>query len=386
MATRPPILRAGDTIGIVTLGSPLEPAVIDAGIITLRQMGFNVVVGDYAYSYMGFVAATEQQRASDLMKMFQNPDVRAILPTRGGVGVAGILPYLDYEFIALNPKIISGYSDVTVLLNVLTQYSNLITFHSLMLIDFKPDTPAYNFNQFFSAVSTNIAPRQIQNPPGMNLISRVPGNVTAPVVGGNLTSFVDTLGTPYEIDTRMRILFLEDTHEPINTIYRYINSLRLAGKFEDCAGILMGQCSNCPPAYGKDYENLITEVVMPLGKPLMTNLASGHGEYKATVPLGAMINMNTINNTLTILEPTVTAQPQQTQTQQQQPQPRSQQTQQQTQSQQRQQTQSQQRQQAQPPQTQPQQTQLQQSQPPQRQTQPQTQSQQQTQTQPQSQG
>ena len=374
MATRPPILRAGDTIGIVTLGSPLEPAVIDAGIITLRQMGFNVVVGDYAYSYMGFVAATEQQRASDLMKMFQNPAVRAILPTRGGVGVAGILPYLDYEFIASNPKIISGYSDVTVLLNVLTQYSNLITFHSLMLIDFKPDTPAYNFNQFFTAVSTNIAPRQIQNPPGMNLISRVPGNVTAPVVGGNLTSFVDTLGTPYEIDTRMRILFLEDTHEPINTVYRYINSLRLAGKFEDCAGILMGQCSNCPPAYGKDYENLITEVIMPLGKPLMTNLASGHGEYKATVPLGAMINMNTINNTLTILEPTVTAQPPQAPQQQRpqsqprqttQPQTQSQQTQPQSQPQPRQaqrqqtqpQTQSQQRQQAQPPQTQPQQTQ-----------------------------
>ncbi len=398
MATRPPILRAGDTIGIVTLGSPLEPAVIDSGIITLRQMGFNVVVGDYAYSYMGFVAATEQQRASDLMKMFQNPAVRAILPTRGGVGVAGILPYLDYEFIALNPKIISGYSDVTVLLNVLTQYSNLITFHSLMLIDFKPDTPAYNFNQFFAAVSTNIAPRQIQNPPGMNLISRVPGNVTAPVVGGNLTSFVDTLGTPYEIDTRMRILFLEDTHEPINTVYRYINSLRLAGKFEDCVGILMGQCSNCPPAYGKDYENLISEVIMPLGKPLMTNLASGHGEYKATVPIGAMINMNTINNTLTILEPTVTAQPPQA-PQQQQPPFQPQQTQPQTRPQtQSQQPQSQQRQQAQPPQTQPPQTQPQQTQPqtqlqphqqaqpPQtqpQQTQPQTQSQPRQQAQPQ---
>jgi muramoyltetrapeptide carboxypeptidase len=224
------------------------------------------------------------------------------------VGVAGILPYLDYEYIALNPKIISGYSDVTVLLNLLTQYANLITFHSLMLIDFRPDTPAYNFNQFFAAVSTNIAPRLIQNPPGMNLIGRIPGNVTAPVVGGNLTSFVGTLGTPFEIDTRRRILFLEDTHEPINTIYRYIDNLKLAGKFDDCAGILLGQCSNCVPAYDRDYESLITDVIVPLGKPLMTNLASGHGEYKATVPLGAVINMNTVNATLTILEPTVTAQ------------------------------------------------------------------------------
>jgi muramoyltetrapeptide carboxypeptidase len=308
MATRPPILRAGDTIGIVTLGSPLEPAVIDADVATLRQMGFNVVLGDYVYSYAGYLAATDEQRASDLMRMFQDPAVRMILPTRGGVGVAGILPYLDYEYIALHPKIISGYSDITVLLNVLTQYANLITFHSLMLIDFRPDTPAYNFNQFFAAVSTNIAPRLIQNPPGMNLVGRVPGNVTAPVVGGNLTSFIGTLGTPFEIDTRMRILFLEDTHEPINTIYRYIDNLKLAGKFDDCAGILLGQCSNCVPAYDRDYESLITDVIVPLGKPLMTNLASGHGEYKATVPLGAVINMNTVNATLTILEPTVTAQ------------------------------------------------------------------------------
>ena len=305
MATRPQILRTGDTIGIVTLGSPLSANAINTGIQTLNNMGFNVVLGKYVYSSNGYLAATEEERASDLMDMFKNPDVKAIIPSRGGVGVAGIIPYLDYSIIAQNPKIITGYSDITILLNVLYEWADLITFHSLLLIDFKPTTPEYNFNQFFTATSTLTSPRELENPPGMPLISRIPGNVTGPIVGGNLTSFVDNLGTPFEVDTRGKIILIEEVHEPINTVYRYINHLILAGKFRDCAGIIMGECTNCPIAYGKSYEDLINEVIVPLNKPLMTNLASGHGRYRMAIPIGAQANLNTYNNTLTILEPTV---------------------------------------------------------------------------------
>ncbi|MBO0992381.1 S66 peptidase family protein [Bacillus sp. SD088] len=305
MATRPPILRPGDTIGIVTLGSPLDRSVIDARINTLLDMGFTVVLGQFVYAQDGFLAGTDQERASDLMAMFENDQVKLILPTRGGVGVAGILPYLDYEIIRRHPKIITGYSDMTILLNVLYQYADLITFQSLMLIDFQLATPAYNFDQFFIDTSTLTAPRLIVNPPDIPLISRVPGNVTGPIVGGNLASFVDNLGTPFEIDTRNKILFLEETHEPINKVYRYMNHLKLAGKFADCIGIVLGECTNCPIAYGQTYEDLINEFVVPLGKPLMTNLMSAHGYYKASIPIGAIANLDTINNTLTILEPTV---------------------------------------------------------------------------------
>lgn len=305
MAIRPPILRAGDTIGIVTLGSPRDEATINARIQFLERLGFNVVVGEYVYSSAGYVAATPQQRASDLMSMFENPIVKAIIPTRGGTGVADIIPYLDYPTINRNPKIITGYSDITVLLNVLYIWANLIVFHSLLLIDFRETTPSYNFDQFFTATSTTMSPRQLENPPEIPLLSRIPGNVTGPIVGGNLTSFVDTLGTPFEVDTRGRILFIEETHEPISSVYRLITHLIHAGKFKDCAGIIMGECSNCDIAYGKSYEDLINEVIVPLGKPLMTNLASGHGMYKMAIPIGAIANLNTYNNTLTVTEPTV---------------------------------------------------------------------------------
>ncbi len=305
MATKPRPLQPGDTVGIVTLGSPLEASRIDEGIVTLKNMGFNVVVGDHVYSSIGFIAATPREMASDLMKMFLNKEVNWILPTRGGVGVASILPFLDFTIISQNPKIVSGYSDITLLLNVLYEYANLITFQSLLLLDFNPRTPAYNFNQFFSATSTLTAPWEIKNPPGMSLESLVPGNVTGPVVGGNLTSFVGMLGTSFEINTAGKIIVLEETHEPINTVYRYLNHLLLAKKFDDCLGIIMGECTKCEDAYGKTYQELINEFLVPLGKPLMSNFATAHGTYKATVPIGASLNMNTYNRTLTVMEPAV---------------------------------------------------------------------------------
>jgi len=306
MAIQPPILRYGDTIGVVTLGSPLNPEAIDAAVGVLQGMGFVVELGRYVYASTGFLAGTDRQRAADFMRMVENPDVRMILPTRGGVGVAGILPYLDYEAIAQNPKIVSGYSDITVLLNALYAFSDLVAFHSLMLLNFRPSEPAYNFNQFFSLTSVYAPMREIENPPGLPLVGRVPGEAAGPLVGGNLTSLVDTLGTPFEIDTRGKILFLEETHEPVNRVYRMINQLALAGKFDDCAGILMGQCTDCQISYGISYDNLIDDVIAPLGKPLVTNLASGHGMFKAAVPIGAAVRLDATNARLTILEPTVT--------------------------------------------------------------------------------
>src|SRR5699024_1360086 len=133
------------------------------------------------------------------------------LSTRGGVGVVGVVPYLDFEFIRNHPKLISGYSDLTGLLNILFQFSNLITLHSLLLISFSESTPAYNYEQFLTATSQALPTRVIQNPPGMPQISRIPGNVTGPIVGGNLTSLISTLGTPYEVNTNGAILFLEET-------------------------------------------------------------------------------------------------------------------------------------------------------------------------------
>ncbi|QQK79374.1 LD-carboxypeptidase [Salicibibacter cibi] len=302
MAIQAPTLQAGDTVGIVTLGSPLEAEIIDERVQTLEAMGLNVVLGAHVYDWDGFLAGTDQERAADVMAMFEREDVSMILPTRGGVGVAGILPYLNFEVIENNPKWISGYSDITVLLNTLYQYANIIAVHSLMLIDFQETTPPYNFEQFFSVVSSTSIDHAIVNPPEVApLTGRVPGNVTGPIVGGNLTSFIGTLGTPFEIDTTGCILFLEEVNAPINTVYRYMKHLEQAGKFDDCVGIILGECNNCQVAYGEDYEDLIENFIVPMGKPLITGLASGHGTYKAAVPIGASANLNSDDGTITVI-------------------------------------------------------------------------------------
>lgn len=306
MTIKPTILRSGDTIGVVTLGSPLAPSTIQARIDTLERMGFRVVVGEHVYDADGFIAASGQARAADLMGMFHDSDVRLILPTRGGVGVIDILPYLDYAYISAHPKIVSGYSDISILLNTLYSFSDLLTFHSLMLIDFKMETPPYNFNQFFTATSTFASPRPIVNPPVMPPpAGLVPGDVTAPVVGGNMTALVGSLGTAYEWITDGKIVFLEETHEPVNRVYRYLTQLQLAGKFRRCAGIVMGQCTDCTVAYGKTYDDIIREVLVPLGVPLLTGVATGHGVYKAAIPVGALARLNATASTFTILEPCV---------------------------------------------------------------------------------
>lgn len=305
MAIVPPILKQGDTIGIVTLGSPLPAEIINERIVTLESMGFNVLLGQSVYAETGFLAGSAEMRAADVMTMFADNDVDMILPTRGGVGVAGILPFLDFNYIRTHPKIVSGYSDITILLNTLTQFANLVTFHSLLLLDFQISTPAYNFNQFFSITSNVSATRIIENPPEIAQLSLVPGNVTGQIVGGNLTAFISLLGTPYEIDTRGKILFLEDVHEPTNTVYRYLEMLEQARKFSDCLGIIMGECTECPAAYSTSYRDLIDAMIVPLGKPLMIQVTTGHGFYKTAIPVGATVNLNTIENRLTILEPTV---------------------------------------------------------------------------------
>jgi hypothetical protein len=145
MATRPPILRAGDTVGIVTLGSPPDAGTIDVGIQTLESMGFNVLVGEHAYSNAGIVAASAMERASDLMNMFENPEVRAIIPTRGGTGVADIIPYLDYDVIRSNlEKGLNILTSNTDFISAIGEEDSSTTGYSYIMFDFKNENIGSN--------------------------------------------------------------------------------------------------------------------------------------------------------------------------------------------------------------------------------------------------
>lgn len=296
----PPMLQKGDTIGIVTLGSSVKPSHIQRGLTLLTTKGYQILLGKNVYAN-DFPASSPQQRAAELMGMFTNSNVSMIIGSRGGTGVADILPYLDYTIIQQNPKILVGYSDLSILLNVINHFTGLITYNAPMTHDFDPDAPSFNLEQFFTAITTPVVPRLISNPPHMPLISKVLGKAVGPIVGGNLTSIVGSLGTPFEIDTRGKILFLEDINENSTRIYRFLTHLLRAGKLHDASGIIMGECTKCQAEYNTTYEQIIEKLLIPLDRPLLTNLATGHGEYKVTIPIGAMVSLNTEDRTIKIL-------------------------------------------------------------------------------------
>lgn len=295
----PPPLKKGDTIGVVTLGSPAKEEELNRGTAVLNNMGYHVLLGNYALS-QNFPATTATHRAQDLMEMFLNPSVKMILGLRGGTGVADILPLLDYSLIRLNPKILAGYSDLSILLNVITQFTGLVTFNAPMLLDIHAETPPFNLEHFLKIISL-ARPYSIKNPAHMPFISKVKGTAIGPLAGGNLTSIIGSLATPFEINTKGKILFLEDINESSTRVYRLLTHLLRAGKFHDVSGIIIGECTNCKTEYNTTYEQVIEKLLVPLGKPLLMNLATGHGKYKVTIPIGSVGRLDTDRGTITIL-------------------------------------------------------------------------------------
>lgn len=296
----PPCIQKGDTIGIVTLGSPSKDEEIKRGTAVLTEMGYKVHLGEHILS-QEFPAAPPKVRATDLMQMFLNPKVKMILGSRGGTGVADILVHLDYKQIKQNPKILAGYSDFSILLNAVNQQTGLITYNTPMLLDLHPETPEFTINQLIQAISTRNKPYTLTNPSQMPLVCKVKGKAVGPLVGGNLTSIIGSLGTPFEINTNGKILFLEEINEYSTQIYRLLTHLIHAGKFRDVSGIILGEFTKCPTEYDTPYEQIVEKLLVPLGKPLLMNLATGHGKYKATLPIGALVRLDTESGAITIL-------------------------------------------------------------------------------------
>lgn len=300
----PTILRYGDTIGIVTLGSPISKEIFFPAIEILHNLGYKTIVGKHALD-QGFPASSAEDRASDLMTMFENPDIKLILNSRGGTGSADIIPYLDLEIIKRNPKIFSGYSDITNLLNYIYQATGLITFHGLMLNSFSPEAPIYNYMQFLYVVANLKAPRILNNPPTIPRVSKVPGIAVGPLAGGNLATIINSIGTPYEIDTKGKILLLEDIHEETTRVYVNMRQLKATGKLDQCAGFILGEWTDSKTEYGKTVEMVLDEFLLPLGKPIVANVTFGHDKYNLTLPIGTLAELNANANTLTLLKPSV---------------------------------------------------------------------------------
>ena len=304
-------LKLGDTIGIIgPSGTVRKEGAVDQAVEYAKSLGFNVKLGESAHAKYGYLSGTDELRARDVNAMFADPQVDAIVCTRGGYGTMRMLDLLDYDVIRANPKVFVGFSDITAMHIAFLKKSGLVTFHGPMAVSWMDDFPdGFTQKALYDAVMRAESLGELVNAPGYHARETVnSGCAEGLLVGGNLSLIAGTIGTPYEIDVKDRILFIEEIGERTYCVDRMLTQLRLAGKFDECAGVVFGDFCDCPveyPAFGLTLEEVIRDVVAPCGKPIFTGLQAGHVSPKLTLPFGVMARMDADPKTLTILEPAV---------------------------------------------------------------------------------
>jgi len=303
------MLRFGDTIGLTAPASPTKAENVPKAIQVIRELGFEVKVGKSCYEeYGGYLAGPPENRAEELNNMFSDPEIDGILCLRGGYGTPQILPFLDYDKIAQNPKLFIGYSDITALHTVFLQKCGLATVHGPMATSDLLDGDDFTKTSLLRVLMDPTPLGAIHNPEEEEIFSLVDGVAEGQIVGGNLCLVTALMGTPYELDTKGRILFLEDVGEEPFKIDRMLNQLALAGKIEDAAGIIFGTFTESEsPNYTHGFTTIdvFKNIVAPFGKPTIHNLQAGHSNTKITLPFGVKAKLDATNRSLIIEESVV---------------------------------------------------------------------------------
>ena len=289
---QPTYLKAGDKVAIVAPSGILkskEGEVIQAEQL-LRSWGLDVVVGDFVFEQNNHFAGTDAQRAQDLQKAMDDPTISAIWCARGGYGTVRILDQLDFTKIKLQPKWIIGYSDITALHNELHNHG-LESIHALMCVSLTEnlegiETSVATFKQaLFGSLGTYTLEGSNYNKPG---------SATGSLVGGNLTMLHTMLGSKSNIDTTGKILFIEEIGEYKYHIDRMLQSLKRAGYFENCAGVIVGDFSKLrknTTLWGTSIEQLILDALSEYNFPVAFNMPAGHEKDNRALILGRTVTI-----------------------------------------------------------------------------------------------
>ena len=296
-------LKKGDTIGLIAPAGPLRDIKIEEIKYELNRLGYQVKIGKSCYlSYKGYLSGKDKDRALDLERMFLDKDVDAIICVRGGYGCARILDLIDFTIIRDNPKIFVGFSDVTALHIAINQLSNLATYHGIMAASIKK-WDDFTYNSLIKALNFK-EELIIENSSNEKLISLYEGCCEGIITGGNLSVIISTLGTKYEINTKNKILFIEEVGEYTYKVDKMLNHIQMAGKFNDCKGIIFGEFTNCKKAFKNDEGilNILKEIAKKNKKPTIYNLKSGHCMPMVTIPLNMNCYLDCNENEIKIIK------------------------------------------------------------------------------------
>ncbi|MCU7496694.1 MAG: LD-carboxypeptidase [Ignavibacteria bacterium] len=310
---KPRRLKKGDTLGLITPASFISEDELKESVKNLESLGFKVVYTDNVTARYGYLGGKDEVRAKDVNLMFSRKDVDGIVCTRGGYGCARMFPYLDFEMIKNNPKVIVGYSDVTSLLYAITQKTNMVTFHGPVGTSTFND---FSLNYFKGTLmepsdSLTLWNARDENPDDISrkVFPIRGGKAKGRLVGGNLSIVVSLIGTPYDINTDGKIVFLEEVSEEPYRVDRMLTQMIEAGKFDRAAGIALGVFEKCEPRHADSPSLSLQEVLMDrlfdLKIPVIYGLSFGHIVNKFTMPLGVMAELDVDNQNMKFLEQAV---------------------------------------------------------------------------------
>lgn len=303
------VLKKNDKVAIIAPSSPANYKIVLEAKEAVKQLGLTPIMFPSCFKSHGHLSGSDEIRAKDINDAFSNPEIKGIICLKGGYGVPRILPLLDYSKIKKNPKIFIGYSDITALHIALAKKCNMITYHGPMAAaGLIKSLDEYTISYFKKALFSTVPLGLVKNPNDEEIITLVDGTVNGKIIGGNLSLIVSTLGSPYEIDVKNKILFIEEVHESNYKIDRMLTSLALANKFNDCSGIILGTFSNCNPEFKNgiqkdlDLDIIFKEIIIPFNKPTILNFRAGHNYPQPTFPFGVDVNLNATDKTITFLE------------------------------------------------------------------------------------
>jgi muramoyltetrapeptide carboxypeptidase len=295
---KPTALRRGDTVALICPASrPFEPGKIAQSVRFLEQQGFNVQLGDHVLKRNGNFAGTDEQRLEDFHRAWAHPDVKAVICERGGNGAARLLPYINYDLIRNNPKILIGYSDITALHLAIHKKTGLVTLHGPVAV--LSQTTRYTCERFIHALTATAIWGDIPDPQPKEPFPPVyppyravvtPGRASGTLIGGNMTLIRQLMSTPYEIDTGGKILFLEDIDEEPFELDAIFTQLIHAGKLQQAAAIIVGACAQSEPK-GTFLTNFSLEEILEqhlgnLGVPVVYGMRIGHTPDQCVLPIG----------------------------------------------------------------------------------------------------
>jgi len=285
-------------IGIIAPSSPVPNGLVENSIAYFEGQGVIVKSGKNLKKSELFAAGTDEQRAADIMTLFNDSNVSAIITTNGGTCSIRTLPLLDYDIISKNPKPIIGYSDATALQLGIYSKTGGVSFTGFNCSDIKNGS----INDRILSTLTHCLNEESYSIHGGSTVNQ--GNVTAPLVGGNLMCLLNLMGTPYQPDYSNKILFIEDAGIEPYIVEGMFSQLYVAGILNNVAGIVIGTFTECTAqhfsAQGGTTENIIDFWCKRISVPCIRDFSYGHIESRYVLPIGQMATLDATNCKLDI--------------------------------------------------------------------------------------